>query len=65
MSDYRQLFREYIRASEALLKAEELSGEERKLIEEALKRISRDLLDGRIPLDGHDVDENKDSNRTG
>ena len=58
MSDYRQLFREYIRASETLLKAEEL-------IEEALKRISRDLLDGRIPLDGHDVDENKDSNRTG
>ena len=56
MSDYRQLIQEYIRASETLLKAEELSGEERKLIEEALKRISTELLAGRLPIDGHDVD---------
>ena len=56
MSDYRQLIREYIRASETLLKAEELSCEERKLIELVLKRISGELLAGRLPIDGLDVD---------
>ena len=55
MSDYRQLIREYIRASETLLKAEELSDQERKLIELVLKRISGELLAGRLPIDGHDV----------
>ena len=56
MSNYSQLIREYIRASEALLKADGLSDEEKNLIDEVLTRISSEVLFGYVPLDGHDVD---------
>ena len=59
MSDYRQLIREYIRASEALLKQHGVTDQEKQLIEKVLRRISMELLDGRLPIDGHDVDANE------
>ena len=58
MSDYSHLIREYIRASEALLKADGLTDEEKKLIDEVLTRISTEVLFGHLPIDGHDVDSN-------
>jgi hypothetical protein len=48
MSDYSQLIREYIRASEALLKADGLTDEERNLIDEVLTRISSEVLFGYV-----------------
>ena len=62
MSDYSHLIREYIRASETLLKADGLTDEEKKLIDEVLTRISREVLFGPLPIDGHDVDANKPAN---
>ena len=56
MSEYRQVIREYIRASEALLKDNGFTDQEKKLIEAVLRQISRELLDGRLPIDGYDVD---------
>ena len=53
MSDYRQVIREYVRASEALLKDNGVTDQEKTLIEAVLRRISRELLDGRLPIDGH------------
>ena len=53
MSEPNQLVREYIRASELLLKAEGLTDQEKNMIEEVLKRVSRELLDGRVPIDGY------------
>ena len=59
MSDYRQVIREYVRASEALLKDNGVTDQEKTLIEAVLRRISRELLDGRLPIDGYDVDAKK------
>ena len=59
MSGYSRLIREYIRASEALLKADELTFEEKKLIDEMLTRISTEVLRGYLPVDGNDVDANR------
>ena len=56
MSDYSQLILEYIRAREALLKAEGLTDEEKKLIDEVLTRISTAVRFGYLPVDGQDVD---------
>ena len=53
MSDYRQVIREYVRASEALLKDNGVTDQEKTLIEAVLRRISRELLDGRLPIDAH------------
>ena len=62
MPDYRQVIREYVRASEALLKDNGVTDQEKKLIEAVLRRISGELLDGRLPIDGHDVDANEPAN---
>ena len=45
MSNCRQLVQDYIRASEALLKAGELSDDEIQAVQEILDRISDKLLD--------------------
>jgi len=44
MSDHRQSVREYARASEALLKIEDLSAEEMQAVQEELNRLSEKLL---------------------
>jgi hypothetical protein len=59
MPDYRQVIREYVRASEALLKDNGVTDQEKQLIEAVLRRISRELLDGRLRIDGYDVDARK------
>ena len=44
MSAHRQSVREYARASEALLKIEDLSEEETQAVQEMLNRVSEKLL---------------------
>ena len=44
MPDHRQSVREYVRASEALLQAGELSDHEMHAVEEMLNRLSDELL---------------------
>lgn len=45
MSNYRQHVLDYIRASEALLKANELSEAEMQAVQEVVDRVSEKLLD--------------------
>ena len=45
MFNYRQHVQDYIRASEALLKAGELSDDEMQAVQEILDRVSEKLLD--------------------
>ena len=44
MPDHRQSVREYVRASEALLQAGELSDHEMQAVEEMVNRLSDELL---------------------
>jgi hypothetical protein len=44
MSEYRQYVQDYIRASEALLKAGELSDDEIQAVQEMLDRIAEKVL---------------------
>ena len=44
MSNYTQQVQDYIRASEALLKAGELSDDEMEAVQEILDRVSEKLL---------------------
>lgn len=45
MSEYRQTVREYLRATEALLKIDDLSDVEIQAIGQVLDRVSEKLLD--------------------
>ena len=45
MSEHRQTVREYLRATEALLKMDDLSDGEIEAIEHMLNRLSEKLLD--------------------
>jgi hypothetical protein len=45
MSNYRQYVLDYIRASEALLKANKLSEAEMQAVQEVVDRVSEKLLD--------------------
>ena len=45
MPDHSQCVREYLRATEVLLKTDELTESERKAVAEMLDRLSEKLLD--------------------
>ena len=45
MSEHHQTVREYVRATEALLKMDDLSVAERQAVEQMLNRLSEKLLD--------------------
>jgi hypothetical protein len=44
MSDHRQYVQDYVRASEALLKADELTEAEIQVVQEMVDRVSEKLL---------------------
>ena len=50
MSTHRQSVREYMQASETLLKANDLSDEEMEAVQEMLNRISDKLLTSLVAL---------------